>query len=71
MRERDVIKFLGEKLPIGDDCAILSLGKTNLLLTTDMLHRQTDFPDGMTPYTMGWRAIAVSLSDIAAMGASP
>ncbi len=71
MRERDVIKFLREKLPIGDDCAIISFQKTNLLLTTDMLHRRTDFPEGMTPYTMGWRAVAVSLSDIAAMGGRP
>ncbi len=71
MRERDVIKFLREKLPIGDDCAVISFRKTHLLLTTDMLHRQTDFPQGMTPYTMGWRAIAVSLSDIAAMGGRP
>ncbi len=71
MRERDVIKLLRERLPIGDDCAVIPFKKTNLLLTTDMLHRQTDFPEGMTPYTMGWRAIAVSLSDIAAMGGTP
>lgn len=71
MRERDVIKFLREKLPIGDDCALIPLKKTNLLLTTDMLHRQTDFPEGMTAYTIGWRAVAVSLSDIAAMGGRP
>ncbi|GBC76192.1 Thiamine-monophosphate kinase [bacterium HR07] len=71
MRERDVIKFLNERLPIGDDCAVIPFGKTNLLLTTDMLHRHTDFPEGITPYTMGWRAVAVSLSDIAAMGGRP
>lgn len=71
MRERDVIKLLSKKLPIGDDCAVIPLQKTYLLLTTDMLHRQTDFPEGMTPYTMGWRAVAVSLSDIAAMGGKP
>jgi thiamine-monophosphate kinase len=71
MRERDVIKLLSAKLPIGDDCAVIPFRKTNLVLTTDMLHRQTDLPDGMTPYTMGWRAVAVSLSDIAAMGGRP
>jgi thiamine-monophosphate kinase len=71
MRERDVIQFLSARLPIGDDCAVIPLKKTHLLLTTDMLHRQTDFPEGMTPYTMGWRAVAVSLSDIAAMGGKP
>jgi thiamine-monophosphate kinase len=71
MRERDVIQFLSARLPIGDDCAVIPLKKTHLLLTTDMLHRQTDFPEGMTPYTMGWRAVAFSLSDIAAMGGKP
>lgn len=71
MREREVIKLLSERLPIGDDCAAIPFKKTHLLLTTDMLHRQTDFPDKITPYTMGWRAVAVSLSDIAAMGGKP
>ncbi len=71
MRERDVIQFLSGKLSIGDDCAVVPFKKTNLLLTTDMLHRQTDFPEGVTPHTMGWRAVAVSLSDIAAMGGRP
>jgi thiamine-monophosphate kinase len=71
MRERDVIKLLSGKLPIGDDCAVIPFKKTNLLLTTDMLHQQTDFSEGMTPYTIGWRSVAVSLSDIAAMGGTP
>lgn len=71
MRERDVIKLLSEKLAIGDDCAAIPFKKTHLLLTTDMLHRKTDFSEGVTPYTIGWRAVAVSLSDIAAMGGQP
>ncbi|MDY7083314.1 MAG: thiamine-phosphate kinase, partial [Halobacteria archaeon] len=41
---------------------------TNALLTTDMLHDETDLPDGIEPGVVGWRAMAVSLSDIAAMG---
>jgi thiamine-monophosphate kinase len=36
-----------------------------------MLHRQTDFPEIMTPWQMGWMSVAVNLSDIAAMGAQP
>ncbi|MBI3660404.1 thiamine-phosphate kinase [Candidatus Acetothermia bacterium] len=71
MREREVIKLLAEKMEIGDDCSVIPLAKTHLLLTTDMLHRKTDFPDGMDSYTIGWRAVAVSLSDIAAMGGKP
>ncbi|MES3516611.1 MAG: thiamine-phosphate kinase [Natronomonas sp.] len=49
----------------GDDCAIVG----DCVLTTDMLHDTTDFPDGTTRYTAGWRAVGASLSDVAAMGA--
>jgi thiamine-monophosphate kinase len=55
-----------------DDCAVLDLKDgTCLVLTTDMLHRTTDFPVEMTPWQMGWMSAAVNLSDIAAMGAEP
>lgn len=55
-----------------DDCAVLDLkGEDCLVVTTDMLHRTTDFPEGMTPWQMGWMSAAVNLSDIAAMGAEP
>jgi thiamine-monophosphate kinase len=49
----------------GDDAAVVD-GTT---LTIDMLHDETDFPDGTTRYTAGWRAVGASLSDLAAMGA--
>jgi thiamine-monophosphate kinase len=55
-----------------DDCAVLSLdGEDCLVITTDMLHRTTDFPMEMTPWQIGWMSAAVNLSDIAAMGAQP
>jgi thiamine-monophosphate kinase len=55
-----------------DDCAVLDLkGEDFLVVTTDMLHRTTDFPAEMTPWQMGWMSAAVNLSDIAAMGAEP
>ncbi|WP_440946355.1 thiamine-phosphate kinase [Methanosarcina sp. T3] len=55
-----------------DDCAVLDLkGEDCLVVTTDMLHRTTDFPPEMTPWQMGWMSAAVNLSDIAAMGAEP
>lgn len=55
-----------------DDCAVLDLdGENCLVVTTDMLHRTTDFPVEMTPWQMGWMSAAVNLSDIAAMGAEP
>jgi len=65
------LQLLAERLAVGDDCAVIPFAGTNLLLTTDMLHRATDFPEGTTAYTIGWRAAAVSLSDIAAMGGRP
>lgn len=72
MREREVLRFLAQRLPdTGDDCAVIPFEKTHLVLTTDMLWRKTDLPEGTTARTIGWRAVAVSLSDIAAMGAKP
>jgi len=71
MKESEIIAIIRERIAAGDDAAILPFGNTNLLLTTDMLHRTTDFPSGASPYVIGWRAVGVSLSDLAAMGARP
>jgi len=73
IRERDLIWRISEILGgvDNDDCALIEAGERYLVATTDMLHRQTDFPDIMNPWQMGWMAVAVNLSDIAAMGAEP
>lgn len=72
MRESDIIAFIRERIAAaGDDAAVIPFRNTNLVFTTDMLHRTTDFPPGASPYAIGWRAVAVSLSDLAAMGARP
>jgi len=58
---------------IGDDCAVFhsSPGRV-LLLTTDMLAEDIHFlRNTITPHQLGWKAIAVNLSDIAAMGGRP
>ncbi|MEF8883274.1 MAG: thiamine-phosphate kinase [Halapricum sp.] len=66
MDERTMLGVLAERLPhAGDDTAVID----GLVLTIDMLHDRTDFPDGTTRYTAGWRAVGASLSDVAAMGA--
>lgn len=66
MDERAALSLLSEEIPgAGDDCAVIG----DAVLTTDMLHEQTDFPAGTTRYTAGWRAVGASLSDVAAMGA--
>lgn len=54
-----------------DDCAVIELDDDCLVVTTDMLHRETDFPAQATPWQIGWMSAAVNLSDIAAMGAEP
>ncbi len=66
MDERAALSVVGGAVPAaGDDCAVLD----RLVVTTDMLHETSDFPDGTTRYTAGWRAVGASLSDVAAMGA--
>ncbi|ATU08452.1 thiamine-phosphate kinase [Methanohalophilus portucalensis] len=60
------------KVPAGDDdCAVLEFGGEYLVVTTDMLHQKTDFPDTMTPWQIGWMSAAVNFSDIASMGGHP
>ena len=54
-----------------DDCAVLPCGDRFMVATTDMLHRTTDFVPGMTDWQAGWMSAAVTLSDIASMGAAP
>jgi thiamine-monophosphate kinase len=58
---------------IGDDCAVLPKNsKTDLVITTDLLVEDIDFRlDWAKPEFIGHKALAVSLSDIAAMGAKP
>jgi thiamine-monophosphate kinase len=59
---------------VGDDAAVLSspeLGQS-LVVTTDVLVDGVHFSNRTTsPEDVGWRAAAVNLSDLAAMGASP
>lgn len=54
-----------------DDCAILPLPCGILVTSTDMLHERSDFPKGITDWQIGWMSAAVTISDIAAMGAEP
>ncbi len=61
------------KIGIGDDCAVLRQNsKTDLLITTDLLVEDIDFRlKWTTPEFLGNKALAVSLSDVAAMGGKP
>ena len=59
-------------LGIGDDCALMSVspGK-QLAISTDMLVEGRHFFAGADPRWLGHKALAVNLSDLAAMGAEP
>lgn len=74
MDERSLIARIGEIIGaehVRDDCALIESGEEYLVVSTDMLHETTDFPSGMTDRQIGWMAVAVTLSDLAAMGADP
>jgi thiamine-monophosphate kinase len=59
-------------LGIGDDAALLRpAAGCELVQSTDALIEQVHFPPGSAPRSLGHRALAINLSDIAAMGASP
>lgn len=60
------------KIGIGDDCAVISNSNCDLLTTTDMLLEGVHFDlKYFSPELLGKKAVAVNLSDIAAMGGSP
>lgn len=59
-------------LGIGDDAALIA--PTNgmaLAVAADMLVEGTHFLPDAEPYDVGWKSLAVNLSDMAAMGALP
>jgi thiamine-monophosphate kinase len=59
-------------LGIGDDCAVLQpTSGEELAITTDMLVEGRHFLAGTNPEQLGRKALAVNLSDLAAMGAKP
>ena len=84
MNEFDFIRRLREEtrsrkhssrviVGIGDDASVLSeLAQRELVITTDLLAEGIDFyREASPPRLLGHKALAVSLSDIAAMGARP
>ena len=59
-------------LGIGDDAALLQppAGR-ELVVAMDTLNSGVHFPVDTAPADIGWKALAVNLSDLAAMGATP
>ncbi|MGH8053085.1 MAG: thiamine-phosphate kinase [Stenotrophomonas sp.] len=59
-------------LGIGDDAALLQMpAGQQLVVTADTLNSGVHFPPETPPADIGWKALAVNLSDLAAMGAAP
>ncbi|MCR5026454.1 MAG: thiamine-phosphate kinase [Methanobrevibacter sp.] len=56
---------------IADDSAITRLNNLNLISTCDMLIESRHFPKNMSYFEMGFKAVTVNVSDLAAMGADP
>lgn len=76
MDEFDLINNLKKKLgfsAIGDDCAVIPQNAAaDLLITADLLVEGIDFETNwISAGDIGRKALAVSLSDIAAMGGEP
>lgn len=60
------------RLGIGDDCALLApRAGHELAVSTDMLVAGRHFFADVDPAALGWKSLAVNLSDLAAMGAQP
>ena len=62
----------GVQLGIGDVCALLGPASgMQVAVSTDMLVEGRHFAAGTDPFKLGHKALAVNLSDLAAMGAAP
>ena len=62
----------GVTLGIGDDCALLQpAAGMQLAISSDMLVEGRHFFANVDPFTLGHKALAVNLSDLAACGAKP
>ncbi len=80
MNEFDVIRKLPGLLPpapsevlvpIGDDCAVLKIGGGTWAAASDMLVSGRHFKGWASPADVGYKAVAVNVSDVAAMGGTP
>ena len=58
-------------VPVGDDCAVLQLGGRDWVAASDMLVSGHHFRGWAAPEEVGYKAVAVNVSDVAAMGGTP
>lgn len=72
LRDRCAHRRSDVALGIGDDAALLDVPTgRQLVACTDTLVAGVHFPAATSPEDIGWKSLAVNLSDLAAMGAEP
>ena len=72
LKEATKVPNQGVILGIGDDAAVTEIKSDHQLVTaSDVIALGTHYPEGIDPQSIGHRCLAVNLSDIAAMGATP
>jgi thiamine-monophosphate kinase len=80
LNEQEVIRRISALLPpapsevivpVGDDCAVLKIGESTWVAASDMLTQGHHFKEWAAPETVGYKAVAVNASDVAAMGGTP
>ncbi|MGH8173348.1 MAG: thiamine-phosphate kinase [Rhodanobacteraceae bacterium] len=72
LKNRCALARADVRLGIGDDAAVLAPPAGHeLVVATDTLVAGVHFPGSTRPEDIGWKSLAVNLSDLAAMGATP
>ncbi len=67
-----IIKHIGTRKGIGDDAAVIDPGINEIVITTDLLLEGIHFDLTYVPLKhLGYKAVVVNLSDVAAMNAIP
>jgi thiamine-monophosphate kinase len=72
IRDRCAIAREDVRLGIGDDAALLAVPAGQILaVSMDTLVAGVHFPRSTRAFDVGWKSLAVNLSDLAAVGATP
>ncbi len=71
LRNRLGLRNPQTQLGIGDDAALLRVNQGSIAAAVDTLVAGVHFPAGTAAADLGWKSLAVNLSDLAAMAATP
>ena len=71
--EKELVRYIisNSKDIVPDDTAVTKFKDENLISTCDLLIQSRHFPKNMSYFDMGFKAVTVNVSDLAAMGAEP